>query len=300
MEAKTNSATMFQGDGSSVRARQGEPKKKTDRRVLSSFLVICARHKQKSLCLDSRIRLLTASQRLWLPVAANTGGAKTAETGSDGGKDEQRDHVSRRWVVCSSQTGGAKKEDRPKGLSSFLVICARHKQKSLCLDSRIRLLTASQRLWLPVAANTGGAKTAETGSDGGQRRTARPCFKEMGRLFEPDRGSQKRRQTEGFVFFFGYLCQTQTEELVFGQPHPAVNCFAATVAAGGSKHRRCEDRRNRERWRQRRTARPCFKEMGRLFELDRRSKNRRQTEGFVFSACQRTGILVKEKAGILL
>ena len=85
---------------------------------LSSFLVICARHKQKSLCLDSHIRLLSASQRLWLPVAANTGGAKTAETGSDGGKDEQRDHVSRRWVVCSSQTGGAK--NRRHGTSCLL------------------------------------------------------------------------------------------------------------------------------------------------------------------------------------
>ena len=42
MEAKTNSATMFQGDGSSVRARQGEPTKKPGHLtwLLCSFFLI--------------------------------------------------------------------------------------------------------------------------------------------------------------------------------------------------------------------------------------------------------------------
>ena len=88
-------------------------------------------------------------------------------------------------------------------------------------------------------------------------------------------GAKNRRHGAPCLLFFSFLCMIPTDDPVFPLLHSAVICFAAAVAAGGSKHRRCEDRRNRERWRQRRTARPCFKEMGRLFEPDRSSQKSR-------------------------
>ena len=243
-------------------SQTGGAKKSTRSNDRVLFLVYPVSFRQTPAVTQGDVR----DRRRWREEGAKRSGAKGSIR-----KRTASETTIWQQVVCSSQTGGAKKEDRPKGLSSFLVICARHKQKSLCFGQphpAVICFAATVAAGGSIHRRCEDRRNRERWR---QRRTARPCFKEMGRLFELDRRSKNRRHGAPCLLFFSFLCMIPTDDPVFPLLHPAVNCFAATVAAGGSIHRRCEDRRNRERWRQRRTARPCFKEMGRLFEPDRSS-----------------------------